>query len=492
MDNLKRPPRTRVMLPGLGSAVALIVLAGCQSYERVPLELADHRAALDARLIATEPISYFVERLSEAGNQVPERFDPNDGLSPAEGEVLALFYNPDLRLARLDAGVALATFDTAGLWDDPQFGFDGEEVLSGPFNYGLMLSLTIPISGRLGVEKDRAGAAYEAELRRIVDAEWSTRAAVRSAWASWSVASERLLLLREVIGQVERISAITDQLETAGELTRVEARLLRAELVETRADVAEAVLAEARARVELLGLMGLPPDAPVELLPAIPPASIAETTGANERLIEANTTLAVRRAEYQVAEETLRLEVRKQYPDITIGTGYGSEDNDDRLLLGVSIPIPILNANRAGIAEAKARREVARAAAETTFERLTRELAMARAAYDASRTQRDAFERDLVPMLDKQASEVEQLIDLGEVNTLLLLETVTRRFEAKSRLLDLRLAETNAAIEITRLLGPDEPESPASVEPATDDNTTTATTPHTAARGDTPAEEASR
>lgn len=492
MDNLKRPRRTRVMLPGLGSAVALIVLASCQSYERVPLELADHRAALDARLVATEPISYFVERLSEAGNQVPERFDPNDGLSPAEGEVLALFYNPDLRLARLDAGVALATYDTAGLWDDPQFGFDGEEVLSGPFNYGLTLSLTIPISGRLGVEKDRAGAAYEAELRRIVDAEWSTRAAVRSAWASWSAESERLRLLREVIGQVERISAITERLETAGELTRVEARLLRAELVETHADVAEAVFAEARARVELLGLMGLPPDAPVELLPALPPASIAEIPDAIERLIEANTTLSVRRAEYQIAEETLRLEIRKQYPDITIGTGYGSEDNDDRLLLGVSIPIPILNANRAGIAEAKARRDVARAAAETTFERLTRELAMARAAYNASRTQRDAFERDLVPMLDEQASEVEQLIDLGEVNTLLLLETVTRGFEAKSRLLDLRLAETDAAIEITRLLGPDEPETPAPVEPASDDDTATATTPHTVSRGNTPAKEASR
>lgn len=494
MDNLKRPRRTRAMLPGLGSAVALTALAGCQSYERVPLELADHRAALDARLVATEPISDFVERLAEAGNQVPDKFDPNDGLSPEEGEVLALFYNPDLRLARLDAGVALANFETAGLWEDPQFGFDGAEILSpaGPFEYGLTLSLTIPISGRLGVEKDRAGAAYEAELRRIVDAEWSTRAAVRSAWASWSAASERLRLLREVIGQIERISAITDGLETAGELSRVEARLLRAELVETRADVAEAVFAEARARVTLLGLMGLPPDAPVELLPASPPASTAEMGDAIERLISANTTLAVRRAEYQIAEETLRLEVRKQYPDISIGAGYGSEDNDDRLLLGVSIPIPILNANRGGIADARALREVARAAAETTFERLTRELTMARAAYDASRTQRDAFERDLVPMLDEQASEVEQLIDLGEVNTLLLLETVTRQFEAKSRLLDVRLAETNAAIEITRLLGPDEPESPAPIEPATDDDTTTTNTPHTAARGNTPAEEASR
>ena len=66
MDNLKRPRRTRVMLPGLGSTFALIALAGCQSYERVPLELADHRAALDARLAATEPISDFVERLSGA------------------------------------------------------------------------------------------------------------------------------------------------------------------------------------------------------------------------------------------------------------------------------------------------------------------------------------------------------------------------------------------------------------------------------------------
>lgn len=494
MDNLQRPRRTRAMLPGLSSAVALITLTGCQSYERVPLELAPHRAALDARLDATEPIARFVERLKQERSTVPARFDPSDGLSLAEGEVLALFYNPDLRVARLEAGVALATFETAGLWEDPQFGFDGAEILSpaGPFEYGLTLSLTIPVSGRLGVEEARAGAAYEVELRRIVDAEWSLQAQVRSAWAAWSAATERLRLLREVIGQVERIATITDRLEAAGELTRVEARLLRAELVETRADVAEAEAGKARARVELLGLMGLPPGVAVELLPEIAPASMGEMTDDVTRLIEANTTSAVRRAEYQVAEETLRLEVRKQFPDITIGTGYGSEDNDDRLLLGFSLSIPMLNANRAGIAEAQARREVARASAETTFERLARELAMARAAYDAAQSQRDAFERDLVPMLDEQSSELERLIDLGDVNTLLLLETVTRRFEAKSRLLDLRLAEIDAAVTIRRLLGPDDAESPALVEQSTDDNSATNNTPHPAARGHTPAEESSR
>lgn len=472
MNHLKRPRRTRVALSGLGSAVALLTLVGCQSYERVPLDLADHRAAFDTRLDTTEPISRFVDRLAEQGHAVPDRFDPSDGLSVAEGEVLALFYNADLRIARLDAGVALATFETAGLWEDPQFGFDGAEILSpaGPFEYGLTLSLTIPVSGRLSVEKDRAGAGYEAELRQIVDAEWSTRAAVRSAWASWSVASERLRLLSEVIGQVERVAEITDRLESAGELTRVEARLLRAELVQTRADVAQATLDEARARITLLGLMGLAPDAAVDLLPTIQPVLPTDQADTIDRLIEANTLLAVRRAEYQVAEETLRLEVRKQYPDITIGTGFGSEDNDDRLLLGVSLPIPVLNANRAGIAEARARRQVARVAAETTFEQLSRELAISRAAYDAARKQRAAFERELVPMLEEQSAEVEKLINLGEVNTLLLLETVTRRFDAKSRLLDLRLAEIAAAVDIARLLGPDQTESPVPVQPSNDED----------------------
>jgi hypothetical protein len=63
---------------------------------------------------------------------------------------------------------------------------------------------------------------------------------------------------------------------------------------------------------------------------------------------------------------------------------------------------------------------------------------------------------------------------------------VTRRFEAKSRLLDLRLAELRAAIEITRLLGPEEAVSPAPIDAQTD-NTPHNTTDSSAA-DDAPAE----
>ena len=469
MNHLKRPRRTWEALSRLGLAVALLSLAGCQSYERVPLDLADHRDEFNTRHESTEPISRFADHLAKQGHSVPYRFDLNDGLSVSEGEVVALFYNADLRIARLDAGVALATFDTAGMWEDPQFGFDGAEILSpsGPFEYGLALSLTIPVSGRLGVEKDQAGAAYEAELRRVVDAEWNTRAEVRITWASWSASFERLRLLSEVIGQIESLADITDRLESAGELTRVEARLLRTEIVQTRANIAQAKLDESRARINLLGLLGLAPDATVELVPTIQPVLLPDVDiDKLDRMIGANTLLAVRRAEYQVAEETLRLEVQKQYPDITIGTGYGSEDGDDRLLLGLSIPIPVFNANRAGIAESQALRQVAKIKVETTFEQLSRELSISHAAYVAAQSQRQAFERELVPMLDEQFAEIEELIDLGEVNTLLLLETVTRRYEAKSRLLDLKLAEIAEAVKLTKLLGPDHKSPPVQAQPS--------------------------
>lgn len=465
---------------------ALVLLAGCQQYERQPLDLAAHRFALHERTVEVGRIEGFAERLCDLGAEAPETFSFGDGLTPAEGEVLALFYNAELRQARLEAGVALANFENAGLWDDPEFGFDGAEILSpsgSPFEFGLTLSLTIPISGRLDVEKARAGAAYETELRRLVDAEWDTRAAVRRAWAAWTAAEERLQLSRAVIVQVERIAAITDRLVAGGELSRVDGRLFLVELASRRAAVAEAELQAKRTRIHLLGLMGLLPDANVELTPAFPRLEAPITDDPIGRLIASNTELAIRRASYQVAEESLRLEVRKQYPDITIGSGYGSEDNDDRLLLGFSIPIPVLNANRAGIAEARAERDVSRAAAETTFERLCRELALAQADHHSATVQRERYESEIVPMLDEEATEVEQIAELGEVDTLLLLTTVQAQFDAKSRLLELKQVELDSVVTMAQLLGPNNVSDPA---PISDNNTnvTAAEDPSPAAGGE--------
>jgi len=451
------------------SVLALCLLVGCQQYEKAPLDLPAHRTSLDQRLLDLEPVEAFMARLRESERAAPDRLAFDDGLSPAEGEVVGLFYNPDLRIRRLEAGVALAAYENAGLWDDPVFGFDGAELLSptGPFEFGLTLGFTIPISGRLEVEKDLAGAEHEAALRTIVDSEWSTRAHIRSAWARWTAARERVRIIEELIEQLTAIDELADRLQSVGELDRAEARVFSVALANQRAELTDARAQVALKRTALLYLLGLPIGAPIDIEPGFTPIDMPGTDADLEVfLIERNTALAVRRAEYQAAEERLRLEIRKQVPDIEIGGGYGSED-DDRLLLGVSIPIPIINGNRKAIAEARASRELSRALAETTYELLNRDLTNAITEHDVALQRSVELETEVLSRATAQVDELQRLAELGEVNTLLLLEGMSGLFDAKSRLLETHLERHEAAIRIVELIGPARAASPAPVsEPA--------------------------
>lgn len=460
---------SRVVLCAAGP---LILLGGCRSYEPAPLDLAAHGAAFAARTPSSEDLAEFARRLGER-EAAPLAFDPADGLTLPEGEVVALFFNADLRIARLRAGAAAATADAAGAWEDPVFGFDAAEIVSGegPFEWGATIGLTIPISGRLEVEKARARAEHRAELERVVAQEWALRHRLRRAWLECSAQRTQASLAADLLVGLDAVLAIVDRLERAGELPRTEARLLRVEHAERRSErrVAEARVAALEA--ELRSLMGLAPSVPIVLVPAAPAGLgaadevVAEDGAPSDDPFAAvvrSPALAVARAEYEVAEEALRLEVRKQYPDVEIGGGYGEED-DERILFGVSIPLPVWNRNRQGIAEAEAQRAVARAIVEATGESLAARFLATRARLDAARARRVVLEDEIVPLLDEQERDARRIAELGQVDTLVLLESLTRQHDAKVELIDARLAESLAAIEIDEIAGP--PPSPADLAP---------------------------
>ncbi|GIW74931.1 MAG: divalent cation transporter [Phycisphaerales bacterium] len=495
-DGARAWPRARGVV-ALGLVLAF-GLAGCQRYQPMPLDLHAHRAAVqdrlaDARSLAAED-ARAAALLAEHAPDAPQRFDPSDGLTPAEGEVLALFFNPDLRQARLRAGAALATYQTAGRWEDPVFGFDGAQVLAGggALDAGLTLGLTLPISGSLRAEKRRALAAHQAELSALADAQWATRMQVRRAWSAWSISVQRCDAYERALDRAQRLADRSRRLVSLGELTRAQARMLETVVLLARVRLGQAQAQRDRDRLELLGLMGLSPNADVRLLPAAAPLTpadrrvlaealaavpspgeplpaafggVQDPDGADapggpegaliERLLEANTTLAVERAQYRLAERALRAEIRRQYPDLTIGTGFGRESHEDRLLLGVSIPIPILNANAQGIARARADRAIAMAKAQSALERAVGALSAGVWAYRAADRRYELYREHLVPTLEAQLAEQEALAELGQVDLLLLVESVDRLSEAHSEMLDARLERTLAALEVVELLGPE-------------------------------------
>jgi cobalt-zinc-cadmium efflux system outer membrane protein len=70
---------------------------------------------------------------------------------------------------------------------------------------------------------------------------------------------------------------------------------------------------------------------------------------------------------YSVAEESLRLEVAKQYPQVHIGPAYVWDHGVHRLQFNLSMELPVLNQHQGAIGEAEARREQAGARLEATL-----------------------------------------------------------------------------------------------------------------------------
>src|SRR5688500_8905985 len=85
-------------------ALLPVLLPACQRYSAVPLKLNAHQASVAGRDASAAEVVAYADRLASLGHG-PAVYDPGDGLTLDEAEVVALFFNPELRLARLKGQV---------------------------------------------------------------------------------------------------------------------------------------------------------------------------------------------------------------------------------------------------------------------------------------------------------------------------------------------------------------------------------------------------
>lgn len=453
------------------TTIALLIGAaawnvGCQSYQPDPPDLAAHHAAWFDRSADDERVAAYADALA-ASHRIDSAkvFDPADGVSVHEAEVIALVFNPDLRLARSQAGIAQATRDFAGQWDDPTLGADVSRLLRGadhPWEASAIIRITLPVSGRLEAERKRADAAHDATLLDVLEAEWDVRTAVRRAWIDWSAAREKAQIARSFLEQLDDVVGIVEHLEDAGELARVQAALFYIEQHQRRNEARSFAQDQRDRALALRHLLGLPPGAPGATDTFVPALAVnksvdgglASTDDAAEVIRQRHPAVRALRAAYETAERALAVEIRRQYPDLVIGPGYGYEGTHHQVIFGVSLPLPIWNRNQQGIAEAEAERAHTMAQLETTYERLLAAHAAAESRRDAAREQLERMQRDIIPLVDEQFANARRIAELGEVDTLLLLDTLRRQYEAKLSLVDLTASLARAEIELAALRGP--------------------------------------
>ena len=432
------------------TVVMLLLLStwGCQSYERQPLNLAEFAQGWSVRELDSEAVKSYLAQLSgQTGGE--GGLDVGDGVSLAEAKAVTLWLNTDLRVSRLQVEGSARSASLSDLWDDPEVNLDVlrfVDSMPDPWLSAVGVHFTIPISGRLDATKHAAWARHAARLHELEAEERDTVVALEERWVTWSAIQSQLELHATHITSVGEIRNIADRLVAAGELTPSDGRVVRLEEEAADAEM-HRLKSEARsARLRVLETMGLAPDAQIELVP-----SVAVVTPDESADLVSHPRIQAAKARYEEAEQNLRLEIARQYPDLKLGPIYEDEEGQGRVGLGLSVPIPVFNRNRRFIAEAATARDVARAAAIAAFQDLNHAYVQATTQLTGMRAYRQELADGLAPVVAEQLDEIKRLAELGELDILLLADALSRWLEAKSSLLAAQRDEAIAAARVVSM-----------------------------------------
>ena len=399
---------------------------------------------LDVRTLDSPTLRDFVRAaLNEPGLTWP----------PAEWDLntltlAALYYHPDLDVARAGWRETQAAIITAGGRPNPDFGFTTSFVRGGdpgvlPWILQPGVAFVVETAGKRGHRIAQAEAISEVGRLSIANVAWNVRGAVRSHLLDHLLAGRDLEVARaEEAVRADYTSALQTKLDF-GDASRQEVDLARLELQRLRVTVRIAENRVEETRVALAGAVGVRAvslDAVRVIHPSLdtlaPLATLDMASMERNALLSRIDVLAAL-ANYEAAEAAVRLEVARQFPDLQLGPGFRWRETERRWMFDFGVPIPLLNRNEGPIAEAVARRE--RAAADVLALQAATVDAVARSSARYAGALRELqTARDVLAAADTRHAAVREQFELGDVDRTAILgadlEVIVARAQADAAL----------------------------------------------------------
>lgn len=394
----------------------------------------------------------------------PEVEEPNGVITMRQALASALMHNPELRAYSWEVRASEARTLQARLWPNPEIevemeevgggggrsGFDGAETT---IRLGQLIELAGKPSKRIRVAtlgSKLAGWDYEAKRLDVLTSVAHAFVEVLAAQERLSLAEELVQLSNQVLNTVtQRVEAGKDSPveKTKAQVTlasaRIEQEQARRRLTSTRKRLAATwgsvspVFASASGRLDVTF--------------PVPPES--ELT----HLLAENPDLARWAAEVERRRAALELEKAKAVPDITLSGGIQRfhETDDNALVFGLAIPVPLFNQNQGKILEAKynlAKAENLQRAAETS---LYTTLANAYQALASASIESTGLGNEIVPGAQRAFYAASQGYREGKFNYLMVLDAQRTFFYARAKYIESLAAYHKAKADVERLIGQD-------------------------------------
>jgi len=397
--------------------VLLLAVAGCVSYQDLPLSPAKALDDFESRTLDSEELGTYL------GKNLEGR--PLGAWGLPELTLSAFFFNPQLDVARSQLAGAKGQEKAAGERPNPALGVTpgfnsttGYDDAISPWIVGVALDIPIETAGKRGYRMAEARYLSEAARMQIAQAAWELRHQVREALLDLYAATQREALLgsRELLEKNN--VKVLEQLLDLGEISANELSQARVMREETRLAWLDAGKHRAQARVRLAAAIGVPAKAlettefcfdAFEVLPGdVPPAD------AQRRAMLNREDLLAAMADYQASQSALQREVARQFPDVQLGPGYEFDQSENKWMLGLSVNLPVFNQNKGAIAAAEAHREEAAAKFRAVQARIVGDIEQAVTSYQACLRKVEAAEA-LAKELRATVDRVRRMYEAGEV-----------------------------------------------------------------------------
>lgn len=326
-----------------------------------------------------------------------------------------------------------------------------------PWLIGLIFDFIYERPAKLQAKQDKADAEIQAALIAVSQSVWELRSDVKQAWIKYTAALTLDSFIKDELTILEESLEILKKQLELGQTSNFEVSNTRLELQRLKLESSNHQTAISDDYHDLLALLGLP----IEKMQAyaFTPASddvlpeIDSTSQLDIQNLALHERYDVRQAlfEYQAHEAALRLEIEKQYPDITLSPGFIFDQNDKIWALAASWVLPVFHHNQAQINEALAKRHLLQKQFQVLQSNLIYELAKYHHHYMTqvnSLKQADA----LVTELKNREEAYQKQYDSGYTGELDLLRSRLETLRAKRAYFEIRVSAHNSLTRLEALI----------------------------------------
>lgn len=404
-------------------AIGLLV-TGCNTIPPEPIALRATAEQFQARRIDDPGLAAFARRPGSGVSDWPPAH-----LDVRALDLAALYFSPNLQLARTRWNVAKAVVRTAGEIPNPSLSLNPLYVVSAaagasPWFVSAGLIQIIETMGKRPKRVARASYLAEAARLDVRNTAWTVVGQVNGYLLDVAAADARIAALDQ------QIAAQTGLVDAAEKRLRVGlgsfVELSTARLVLTRAilDRQSSVAARVDAQHRLADAIGVPSAAlPLDrlVLPRLDqrlPPDLPGRIKAKAALNRADLLAAL--ANYAASTVELQLQTAGRYPNVELGPGFEYDQGDRKWGLSLAVQLPVFNRNGGPIAEAEAQRRQAADQFTADQARVIGEVDRTIAAYAEALRSLDLAVR----LFDEQARRAkaqEALFVQGEIDRLELL-----------------------------------------------------------------------